>query len=126
MINKNKYKQVICTALGWDNFEYQLYQFETGMRYLEHSIKVPDRIKLIAETQSFWMWWTNQWAIRDRNFCVTLGLDMDLAERLLSGIQYDLRELYESEHQPEELKVFPNGSMKRMITAEANQKLKIK
>lgn len=126
MINRNKYSQIICQALGWDNFDYQSYQFETGMRYLEHSIQLPERVKLIAETRSFWMWWTNQWAIRDRAFCLSMGLDMELAQQFLPGIQYDLRELYEMEHQPAELKVFINPSVKRLITAEANQKLKIK
>lgn len=125
MKNRNQYKQIICTALGWDELDYQLYQFETAFEYLEQKIAIRERIQQIAETKSWWMWWTNQWQIIDRHFVDSLSMDMDMAQKIDRSMRYDLEYIYRDEHNPSFMRVYPSRVVRQLIENENAGKLKI-
>lgn len=112
-------------ALGWDLYDYNHYQFECGLGYLNTNVLHTNHRKQMEYARSFWMWWVRQWDIRDRAFVHHMELDMDMASKLLNGVRYDMLELYKMDHNPAELKVFPSRVVENLIADEIRGRLKI-
>ena len=66
-------KTQIEQLLGWDNATFCHFQFNAGLRYLQDEIDLDAlAIQEMAEMQTFWAWWRNQWVKRDIQFLKTV------------------------------------------------------
>lgn len=75
-------KTDIMALFGWDEMEYNNYQFEQGCQYLEHYFMLcpfpgtETRDKWRAKMErcaSFWLWWKLRWTERNENFLRAYG-----------------------------------------------------
>ncbi len=56
-------KQQIIELLGGTVDQYNMFQYETGIDFLEFECEgVYDDVTRIAKTELFWAWWRNQWS----------------------------------------------------------------
>lgn len=62
-------QQRICKLMHWDDEDYALFQYETGLQYLAEYIP-NDRFgaEQLTRSKVYWNWWKNQWAMRDEAF----------------------------------------------------------
>lgn len=124
MKDYNLHKKIVCRVLGWGEFKYDSFVEHIGLEYLKHRVQVEDRVSMISRTRIWWIWWSNQWRIREKNYVQHLRLtehqkyDRQLEEHYL--------DLYLLEHDPQEIKVFPPRVVQRLIESEAIGKLTIK
>lgn len=116
--------KIICRVIGWTDMDYNIHQYNEGMEWLRLKIAIQERIDRIAATRSFWMWWRKQWELRNREYINYLGLTEDM--KLRDDLQLEYKVLYLSEHDPEELKVYPSRVVRQLIEDEAAQRLKFK
>lgn len=65
-----KMKAVVIQLLKWDELEYAMFQYESGLAYLRFYIPWDkEGQRMLEESELFWNWWKNQWLLRDEDFC---------------------------------------------------------
>lgn len=102
-MNNNYPSKDVRRLLGWTEFTYYQFQYETGLAYLDKYIPHdPAGIDIIVRSKMFWNWWKNHWAIRDEQFL-----------EMMQNNNSDAEELYINMHHPELLTqtIYPNASV---------------
>lgn len=132
MQRKAPYQQVITIATNLAQEDYYIIQFNAGMRYLHHYVRHGNaevrsrQISEISKTAIYWMWWVNQWNLRDAEFLRQYALDEAMASRLTDELRNELRALYYEQHAVETMIAYPGQVVKRLIKAELSNHLTIK
>jgi hypothetical protein len=72
MIKHNNWQAIqnmVMAATGTSHEEYCNAQFEGAYKYLNHFIGGDNAgINILTKSTCFWLWWRNQWAIREQDF----------------------------------------------------------
>ncbi len=78
-IKKETLQQLICNRIGWPIEQYNHFQFEAGVQFVEDQLRSLQEldIKVITRSAMFWGWWRNQWMTRDESLYTTLLLDAE-------------------------------------------------
>lgn len=63
----------IMRILNWDDLQFGEFQYEEGLKFLEHYIE--DREHQLTRSATFWNWWKNEWAFRDESLLIN-GIDI--------------------------------------------------
>lgn len=62
-------KQQVCQLLQCTAEQYAVFQYETGLAYLQLYLHGYQPVQYELEASKiFWNWWKNQWAMRDAQF----------------------------------------------------------
>lgn len=123
MKNKKEIKSLICQAVGWSEYQYNEYQYETGTQYLAIRMPLESRARAVAYTRIFWIWWMRMWELTDRKFIEQLHLDQYLVDRLGQELKYDILVEYKTEHDPAHTQAQISRTLKRLIENEHSGKL---
>lgn len=91
-INKQAVQQQVMQLTGISHDEYCLAQFDGAYAYLRHYLNGDMQgTEFLTHSQSFWQWWTLQWALRDEQF---------IAMHYACASKQVLQRLWKSLHKP--------------------------
>jgi hypothetical protein len=72
MFKQNNWQAIqdmVMAATGTTHDEYCQAQFEGAYKYLHYFIPGDEQgIDILVKSKTFWVWWRNQWAIREEDF----------------------------------------------------------
>ncbi len=99
---------VVCFLLKWSSDDYNTYQYETGIEYLQHLLPADEECAdMLSRSKIFWNWWRHQWASRDKRLILAAYYWRYNAE--------DLTLIYKENNNARTLAaaIFPNGIIMR-------------
>jgi hypothetical protein len=97
-------RATICTLLNWQEDEYNVYQYETGLDYLKWYLpNDSEGADMLSRSKIFWNWFRNHWSNRDNGF-IRSSLDWPATSE-------DLELLYKELNDARTLAcaIYPNG-----------------
>lgn len=92
---------IVQGKLKWSDIDYNSYQYEQGVAYLNLYLNDDqDSISRLETCRMFWIWWVKRWTDRDVEF-------LNFCENI-SPAKWE--ELYRSIHEPKLLsnRIYPN------------------
>ena len=105
---EQRLKSRLCVLLGWDDLQYGMFQFETGLKFLSIYLNKDDFfINQIVRNKLFWAWWRNHWVLRDEAFLLENEIELNRIHR------ENILKIYKHTHDPEILttEIHPSGTM---------------
>lgn len=74
---KTDISKLVKQKLEWSDVDYNLFQYEQGMAYLNYYLAGDnDSISRLETCRIFWAWWVKRWTDRDIefiNFCKNIS-----------------------------------------------------
>lgn len=74
-------------------------------------------VDVFTKNAEFWVWWVNQWEIRDREFIRVTGIDL-IAEPLEGKVWYVAFQEYLEVHDVSRLSIIPNRFVLQKLASE--------
>lgn len=61
-----KNRAIIQRMLKWSDLDYTTFQFESGLVYLNETLRLHDfEVEMLSYDELFWKWWINEWNLLD-------------------------------------------------------------
>lgn len=116
-VMRSKYEQnakLILECTGVHDQDYNSMQFDYASDYIRHKVlNDDDVVSKITSQQEFWIWWVNQWNIREDAF-ITNYLEFVLA----GGFESFLNPEWQKLHDVANIKaLLPEPVLKRAVQA---------
>ena len=120
--NRNK---LILLALGISDHAYSELIYNRGLDWIATNMSPNNEYVLyeIAKTPKFWEWWTNQWEIRDEEYCFETSL-LRQSLPLYGTVLLIAKELYVEKHAVKNIIAIPNRFVRIAIAKTINQQIK--
>lgn len=110
-----KNQQLIIKSLNITELAYCNMVMECGYCWLDRRFcNDRDIVNGIGAKKTFWAWWKNQWLIRDQEYIRLTSINK-INEVLEGKVRQAAIELYNSIHNPHDIKVYPNVWVRKEI-----------
>jgi hypothetical protein len=93
------YRELICQALGIDEFDLLNAVFDCGLEYVDEAVKEQAGRISILYSGDFWRWWVNQWNLRNEDFVLKYQLYQLAGEKMSYGTSVALFNQYFTLHE---------------------------
>ena len=111
-----KEKNIIIKSIGITEMRYCTMVMEAGYSWLRSNFgKDASIVNNIAKMRLFWLWWNNQWEIRDAEYVRITSISL-INEVLCGDVKSIATELYNDIHNPYHIRVIPNRMLKDEIS----------
>ena len=114
-------KDLIMSITGMTAEAYELHKTDTAVDYLNDVLEFDQwgRTQLI-QSSHFWLWWNNQWALRNEKLVHDFALDQ-LSTKEVAEYREVVAQTYLDTHQIATLNIYPNrvvmeGTFNKMVS----------